>query len=375
MMNDTIPDGTVLSLRQLNRALLARQHLLDRSPVSASEMIQHLVGMQSQAPNDPFVGLWTRLRDFEPDMLSTLMLERATVRGSLQRGTIHLVTADDYLTLRPVMQRIHEHWLTTTAMGKQVDPEHLPAILAAAHEILSVSPLTTKELGQRLSGIHPGTPARGLAAAARFCLPLVQTTPRGTWGGSQQPTWALAEQWIGQTIAEDTMPDTMVLRYLAAFGPATIADIQAWSGLTGIRVAIDRLRTQHRVFRNEQGQELVDVPHAPLPDPAVPAPVRFLPGFDNALLAYKDRTRIISGERRKAISARNGLFDATYLVDGFVAGTWRIDTTKDRSILTLTPFEPHSPRTQEDLEDEGERLLGFLKGAGEYCVRFETRAG
>jgi hypothetical protein len=180
------------------------------------------------------------------------------------------------------------------------------------------------------------------------------------WGASHQATWALAGEWLGSEVGTGRSPDAVVLRYLAAFGPATVADIQAWSGLQGLRASVERLRAQLRVFRNERGQELLDVPGAPLPDPEVGAPVRLLPGFDNVLLSHKDRARIISEERRKTIGSRNGLFDATYLVDGFVAGMWAIRREKDRATLTLQPFERHSKEARGALEEEAERLLGFV---------------
>lgn len=350
----------MLSQRQLNRSLLERQLLLRRSAMSTASALEHLVGMQSQAPKDPFVALWSRLEGFETDCLSQMMLDRTAVRGSLMRGTIHVVISDDYLTMRPVLQEMHERWFATTAEGKQLAFDVLAGAIETGHCLLERETLTSRQLGDRLVDRWPGRSARGMSSAARFYLPLVQTTPRGVWGESQQATWALANQWIGRPLGENTAPEAMVLRYLAAFGPATAADIQAWSRLQGVRSVVAGLRPQLRTFRNEDGQELFDVSGAPFPDPGTFAPVRFLPGFDNVLLSHADRTRIISEDHRKAIGSRNGLFLATYLVDGFVAGTWKVEQTKRQAIVQILPFSSHQSADVQAIEEEGLKLLTFL---------------
>lgn len=367
-----IPDGSVLTQRQLNRALLARQHLLGRGKMPVRQMLEHLVGMQSQVPNDPYIALWTRLAGFTPDELSRMMLHRTAVRASLMRGTIHLVTADDYLSLQPVMQALHERVYPSTDSGRKIDPAAIPEIVEAGQELLAEGPMTIRSVGGRLSDRWPERDRNGMAQAIRFLLPLVQVTPRGVWGQSQGATWALAEEWIGRPVGTCSDPGEMVLRYLRAFGPATVADIQAWSGLVGLRPEVSRLRPGLRTFRNERGQELFDVPDGLLPDPATPAPVRFLPGFDNVLLSHKDRTRIITEDRRIAIGSRNGLFHSTYLVDGVVAGTWKVDREKERATLILRPFERHAPDDIQALEEEGDGLLAFITGADDRGIRFES---
>jgi len=367
----SLEDGAILSQRQLNRTLLARQHLLERSSMSASAMIAHLVGMQSQVPTDPYTGLWTRLHDFGPDDLSRLMLDRDAVRASLMRGMIHVATRDDYLRLQPVMMPLHERAIPRIAGTRIVPAEVVPAILAAGAELLRSVPMTSKALGAAIHGRFPEHLPASLAAVCRFGLPLVQVTPRGIWGASHQPTWALASEWLAEPVPDDPTPDEVIARYLAAFGPATIADIQAWSGLTGLRVAIARMRPNLRTYRNEQGQEVFDVPGAPVLPGDVPAPVRFLPEFDNALLSHRDRTRIISEERRKVIGTTNGRFQATYLLDGFVAGTWRIECTGDCATMVVRPFESHSREEMADLEEEGRALLAFLSDAGSRHVMVE----
>jgi hypothetical protein len=370
MAATTIREGTILTQRQLNRALLARQHLLRRSEMTVSRMLEHLVGMQSQAPNDPFIGLWSRLCGFHPDALSGMMIDRSAVRASLMRGTIHVVTADDYLFLQPVMRSLHEQGFPMTDSGKKLDLARVPEVLAAGRERLSREPMTMRTLGERLGERFPDLSPGDMAQVIRFLLPLVQVTPRGTWGASHQATWALAEDWLGKPIPDEASIEEMVRRYLAAFGPATVADIQAWSGLTGMRGVVAGMRDELVTFRNERGQELFDVPNEPMPEEDVPAPVRFLPGFENALLSHKDRTRIISEERRKAIGSRNGLFHATYLVDGVVAGTWAVEATKEAATLTVRPFEMHDDMILDALEDEAFGLLGLLGEGRERAVHF-----
>jgi hypothetical protein len=365
-----ISGSTTITQGQLNRALLSRQHLLARSDMTASSMIAHLVGMQSQEPNDPYIGLWTRLDRFQPDDLGSLMLDRSAVRASLMRGTIHLVTAEDYPFLQPLMRPLHERVFPTLAHGRALDASRLPEILNAGCEVLAREPLTMKVLGQRLVERFPDLPPGPMAQAIRFLLPLVQIPPRGVWGKSMQATWALSEAWLGVPIPEASDIERMIERYLAAFGPATVADAQAWSGLTGLRQIFEAMRPRLRTFRNDRGQELFDIPDGELPDPDVPAPVRFLPGFENALLSHKDRTRIISEERRRAIGANNGLFQSTYLVDGMVAGTWMARATSELITMVVTPFERHDGAAIDALEDEGFGLLCLLAGGRERSVQF-----
>jgi hypothetical protein len=370
MVATDISGSTMITQRQLNRALLARQHLLARSGMPARAMIEHLVGMQSQEPNDPYIGLWTRLDHFQPGDLGALMLDRSAVRASLMRGTIHLVTADDYLFLQPVMRPLHERVFPTLAHGRALDVSRIPEIMEAGREELNREPLTAKALGQRLGERFPDLPPGPMAQVIRFLVPLVQIPPRGVWGRSMQATWALADAWLGTSIPEVADIQRMIERYLAAFGPATVADAQAWSGLTGLRHVFDAMRPRLRTFRNERGQELFDIPDGELPDPETPAPVRFLPGFENALLSHKDRTRIISEERRRAIGSNNGLFQSTYLVDGMVAGTWMVESEPERMTMVVTPFERHIGAIIDALEDEAFGLLCMLAEGRERSVRF-----
>ncbi|MEU3077311.1 winged helix DNA-binding domain-containing protein [Streptomyces laurentii] len=351
-------DPGVLDRRTLNRSLLARQLLVERSEMTASAAIGHLVGMQAQAPNPPYVGLWTRLAGFRVDDLAGLVTAREVVRLVLMRGTIHLVTAEDCLALRPVLRGALEQGLKGT-FGRKLDGVDTAQVAAAGRELVEKETLTLGGLGTRLAERWPDREPFALANAVRNLVPLVQVPPRGLWGESGQAVHTTAESWLGRPLAADATPDAMVERYLAAFGPATVKDIQVWSGMTRLADAVGRLRPRLRSFRDENGQELVDLLDAPLPDADTPVPVRFLPEFDNILLSHADRSRIITEEQRKLVFTRNGLIKSTFLVDGFVGGLWRIEQRRKAATLVLEPFRELRARDKEALAAEGERLLSF----------------
>jgi len=349
-----MPPGLVLTTRALNRALLARQHLLTRAPMSAEGMIEHLVGMQAQVPANPYVALWSRLERFEPGELERLILERRAVRTSLLRTTLHLVTDRDALGMRPVLQPVLERgYASGSPFHKQLVGIDLEALTAAGRSLLDHEPLTTAQLGNRLAERWPDRDPVSLAYAVRYLVPLVQIPPRGLWHKSGQPTWRSLASWLGREIDTDESPDDLVVRYLAAFGPATVKDIATWSWLTRVREIVDRLPPRLRVFRDEWGRQLFDVEDGLLPDPEIPAPVRFLPEYDNIALSHADRGRIIDPRTVGRITGYVG----TFLVDGLIAGQWRMTTTKDERLLLLDPFVPLSDDQGADLTDEAARLL------------------
>lgn len=353
--------GEVLSQRELNRALLARQMLLRRSPMSVEQALGHLVGMQSQVPRDPYIGLWSRLEAFHQDDLGRSMTERRAVRASLMRATIHLVTARDALRIRPVLQAVFEHAYAAPPPGQpNVEQTLIGELLACGRALLEVTPRTGKALRTLLTDCFPDRDPAALSRAVLILLPLVQVTPRGVWGASHAPHLTTTEHWLGQPLEADTSRDELFLRYLAAFGPATLADFRAWSRLKGLNDFVARLRPRLLSFRDERKRDLLDLPDAPRPDPVTPAPPRFLPGFDNALLSHSDRTRIISEPFRKAIGSKNGLFDATYLIDGFVHGIWKIERTGNTTTLVISPFATFESTQRDELMEEGARLLTFI---------------
>jgi hypothetical protein len=362
--------GDVFSQRALNRALLARQMLLRRAELTVADALEHVVGMQAQAPNPPYLGLWTRLKGFAIDDLATLIRERKAVRIALMRATIFLVTARDALRLRAVLHEGMVRW-GNSVYRKGLEGVDVDALAAAGRALVEDEPRTWAELGPLLSERWPAADRAALGGMARTILPLVQVPPRGIWGESGPAAHTTVEHWLGQPLAPETALDEMVMRYLAAFGPASVRDAQHWCGLKRLNVVIDRLRPRLASLRDENGTELFDLPGAPRPDAETPAPVRFLPEFDNVLLSHADRARIISEEDRARVFTVNGIIRATILVDGFVRGMWTIEKARDAAVLVIHPFAPLAPADRRALEDEGERLVRFAAAdASSHAVRF-----
>jgi hypothetical protein len=346
----------ILSKRALNRSLLARQLLLERVDLPAVEVIERLVGMQAQNPLDPYTALWSRVRAFEPAELSTLLAERRAVRvTAVMRTTIHLLSAADALAIRPLMQPVAERAWRYSPFVRQLHGLDVDAAVAAGRELLAERPHTASELGRRLQERWPDRDPGALAYAIRFLVPLVQPPPRGLWGGRGPAMLETTTRWLGAPLDPAPSIDELVLRYLAAFGPATAKDVQVWSWLTGMREVLERLRPRLRTFRDENGRELFDVSDAPMPDADTPAPVRFLPEFDNLLLSHDDRSRVLDRKFGSGDWLRG-----TFLVDGFVAGTWRLDASVGQATLTIHPFAALAPIDRAEVEEEAERLASFL---------------
>jgi hypothetical protein len=364
--------GTVLSTRALNRALLARQMLLRRKRMSALPAVDRLVGLQAQVPRDPYVALWSRLEGFRPTGLAQPMAERRAVRMPLFRATLHLVSAADALVLRPVIGPVlHRTLHTQSPFGRRLAGLDVDELMAVATTLLEERPRTRAELAPLLAERWPDHDGPSLAYAVTYLLPLVQTTPRGIWGRSGPAAFTTIEHWLGRPLASSTEPDAMVLRYLAVFGPALPADVQSWSGLAGARRVLERLRPQLRTFRDERERELFDVPRAPLPDPATPAPVRFLPEYDNVLLGHKDRGRIVAPD----VPGWTDIGWGAVLVDGYPAARWRLVTEDGGATLRIERFRSLRAAERTDLTDEAKRLLAFLAtDAGTRAVQVSSYA-
>ncbi len=347
----------VLSRRALNRALLARQLLLRRSKLAVPAALEHLVGLQAQLPLAPYVGLWSRLAGFAPDTLSRLLEERQVVRLTMFRGTLHLVTGRDALALRPLLRPLLERMLAGGAYGRRIAGLDVHELVAAARAIVDEKPRSGADLGAALQERWPDRDGSSLSHAVRHLLPMVQIPPRGVWGKSAQARWASLETWLDRPLGPGAPLDELLTRYLGAFGPASAADAQAWSGLPKLRESFERLRPGLRVFRDEAGRELFDLAAAPRPSPETEAPVRFLPEYDNLILGYADRTRVISEAHRRTLAVPNAVSPGTFLVDGFVAGTWRIARAPGSATLSVTPLVRLRGAARTAVLEEGARLL------------------
>ena len=352
----------VLSQRQLNRATLHRQLLLQRSSCSPKEAVEHLVGLQAQIPHNPYTALWSRVESFDPSQLSALIEQRELVRIVVMRGTIHLVTADDCLVLRPLVQPVLDRELANHRdHAPRLVAVDIDAVKAAGRDILAERPLNGAEFRTALEQRFPGDDGAALAYACRNHLALIQTPPRGLWQRNAEVRLSTAEAWLGQPVQADPSIDEVVLRYLAAFGPASNADIAAWCRLTGVREVTDRLRPRLRSFRDERGRELHDLPDAPRPHPDTPAPPRFLPEYDNVVLSHDDRSRFVPEAVRRLAAAPQPA-KGSLLVDGNLCAIWRIETDRTGGAATLIIVHATAldAATIAEIEQEAAGLLEFL---------------
>jgi hypothetical protein len=359
-----------LSRRALNRALLARQLLLQREERPLARTIEHLVGLQAQTPDSPYYALWSRLSGFQAPDLARLLERRRVVRLSLMRSTIHLVTARDCLALRPVLQPVQERNLFAgSPYGRRLAGLDLAALLRHGRHLIETQPLTIAELAARLRERWPDRDGQAMAYAIRNLTAMVQVPPRGVWGVGGLARGTTAETFLGRPLARSTAPDTLVRRYLGAFGPASVRDAQSWSGLNDLAPVFQRLGPRLRRFRDEQGTPLFDLPRAPRPHPDTPAPPRFLPDYDNVFLAHADRARIVDEAERKARHTGVEMRNAPFLIDGFIRGTWRIDREDGVAILSVKPWRPLSRRDAAALAAEGARLLEFAAPGDPHRMR------
>jgi hypothetical protein len=302
--------------------------------------LERLVGLQGQTPDSPYVGLWSRLAGFDPHELGAMVSDGRAVRLVLMRGTVHLVTLRDAQRLRPLVAPRLKQLLLGNEFGRGLEGLDLDAVVATGRALLAEQPRGVAELGRALAERWPDRRPQDLGYAVHYLWPLVQLPPRAVWGKRGR---AICAPLPGE-MASDTTPDELVLRYLRAFGPATPADVAKWSGLTGTREILDRLELRHL----DGG--LYDAPGAALPDPSTPAPPRFLPDFDNVLLAHADRSRI-AGELPTNVIGR-----PTFLVDGFVAGFWKLDG----DTIVLEPFGRLRHEDRAAVREEATALGSFL---------------
>ncbi|MEU8887698.1 winged helix DNA-binding domain-containing protein [Streptomyces sp. NPDC048442] len=343
--------------------------------LDAKDAVRHLVGLQAQNTRPPYYSLAARLEGFDPLELSRLMASREVARIVTMRSTIHTLTADDCLALRPLVQPVIDREL-------RLFLKRLPGVDAArvaelARVFVAERPRPLKELRELLLKEWPDADPQALATVARCALPLLQATPRGLWGESGQVALTSSGAWFDRPepvfSPEEAgeVLDATVLRYLGAFGPASVKDMQTWCGLTRLRTAFERLRPRLLTFRDEHGTELFDLSDAPRPEADTPAPPRFLPEYDNLLLSHADRTRLVPPEYKMRTWCGNYAY-CTLLVDGLVAGIWRLEESKkaDAATLTIEPFGRLTRAQRAEVTEEGARTLATLTSAAAQDVRF-----
>ncbi len=361
----------ILTLRELNRATLSRQLLLERAAISVPAAIERLVGLQAQLAVAPYVGLWTRLAGFQRDDLARPIEDHTVVKATTMRATLHLLTEEDYLRFRATLQPMLTYAGRSIAKRRGGNTIDVPALLALAREYIAEQPRTFEEISAMLAERLPDHDIGALRYTVRTHLPLVQTPTEARWSYPGNPQFALAEAWLGRPISPETDLKALVFRYLAAFGPATVQDMQTWSGFPKLKDVVAAFKADLCIYRDERGRELLDLPDAPLPDPDTPAPVRFLPEYDNLLLSHQSRTRVIPDKYHAHVFLAGLRVAATILVDGFVAGAWKTEKAKGTAMLVITPFEPLAPSVRDALAEEGERLVRFVEAdAKAFVVRF-----
>jgi Winged helix DNA-binding domain len=349
-----------LDRRQLNRALLARQLLLERTEMSTIEAVEHLVGLQSQAPLAHYVALWSRLASFDPVAAGAALETRQLVRTHAMRATVHLFSRNDALGLRALTRPMLASRFASSPFPKLLPGINLDDVCRRGRELATDEAIGRVELGRRLSEWFPGAEQDALAYAVTYLEPMVQVPPRGVWGSRGPVRWQTFRGWLGADADEAARIDDVLLRYLGAFGPASVADLRTWSGLPGLRAVADRLGPRLRTFVDDSGHELLDLPDAPRPDPDIPAPARFLPEYDNVLLSHADRSRIIPDRRAVPLPPGDGARAGTVLVDGDFRATWRVEIRDDDARLTVHAVPALSGSEVGEVHEEAMRLLSFL---------------
>ena len=344
--------------------------LLVRETATPLDAVERLAGLQAQLARPPFIGLWSRIENFQRDDLAQELRNRAIVRATLMRGTLHLMSAREYVKLRAAVQPALTQAMQSALRGR-IDGLDIDRLVGATRDYLDDGPRTFEELRAHLVTLYPDGDERAMGHAVRMQLPLVQAPTEAAWSYPGTAQFADAESWLGEPLEADQSPHNLVMRYLGAFGPATVNDAQTWSGLKGLRSVVDELRPKLSQFQDEAGKELFDLPEAPRPSEETHAPVRFLPEYDNLVLAHADRRRIVADEHRPLISKTNLQVLPTFLVDGDAAGTWKIERKRATATLAIEPFEALSREARNELADEADRLVRFVESdAATFQVTF-----
>lgn len=359
----------ILNLGELNRTTLARQNLLKREEMTVTDCLHSLVGLQAQVALPPYVGLWTRLIDFKRADLADLIENHGVVKATMMRATLHLLTSDDYVkfrtTLQPALTGASES--IVIRRGEDFDMDQ---VLNSAQVFIAEKPRTFAEISEMLSTLIPDHDVGSMRYSVRTHLPMVQVPISTGWSFPGKPSFTLAESWIGKPVDQEDHIHDLVLRYLSSFGPASVADMQTWSGLTGLKTVFEKYKSDLITYRDESNRELFDLPDQEILNGDIPAPVRFLPEFDNLLLSHKIRTRILADEFRSKVFLKALRVAATILVDGFVHGSWKVEKTRAGVTLVIEPFTPFTQAEKTETMIEAERLVRFIEPeANTYVVK------
>lgn len=357
-MKDEPSDGATLTTRQLNRALLARQHLLEPSTKSIAETLEDVGGLQTQYAPAAYVGLFSRMAAFQRNDLTRAMEERVAIHGTLMRTTIHTVSAGDYWPMVAGIRRSRQEWVLRVSSAMRGDIQ-IEDVVEAVREALHDGPIRAKTLTAEI--VARGYPPQSVGWAALW-VDIVRIPPSGTWERRANDLYELAERWLPSDSQGDGMPSeedglqVLVRRYLGGFGPARVADIANWANVPPARLkpVLDKFNLRH--FKDEMGRTLIDLRDAPLPPEDTPAPVRFLPQFDATLLVHCRRTLILPEQYRSVIfSTKSPQSFPTFTLDGQVVGTWRHDGTK----VVTHNFSSLTRSDQRAVDSEAERMTEF----------------
>lgn len=358
----------LLSARAINRATLERQLLLRRHDLGVVDAIQRTVGLNAQDSNGPFLWLWARLNAPTISRLTASIEAGDVVRSTMMRATQHLATAADFRWLRPLHTPLFTR-VQRNVFGRRTEGVDLAELTALTRTTLAGATMTRPELARVLEQRWPEHERMALAWSAQYLEPVVHPAPSGTWDYRGAIPFALAADHVG-TLHPAPDPRELVRRYLAGYGPATTSDLRAWSGISGLREVVATMRGELTTFRDDDGRDVLDLPDAPRPDPDEPAPVRLLPAFDNLLLAYADRRRVMSDDVRRQVCVGDWIA-ATVLVDGEVAASWTLDHDDDTATLRVVPFRMLTAAERDEVEQEATSLLRFAAStAAVHEVRF-----
>ncbi len=349
-----------MTTRELNRATLARQMLLARERRPVVGAIEQLLAMQAQLPRPPFAGLWCRLEGFTRADLVKALTARTVVRGTSMRGTIHLMSAADFLKFRGCLQPGLDAGMHAI-LKERAQRMDIAKVLAHARAFLE-TPHNFEEVRDHLMSKFPGGDDRALGYAARMGLPLLQVPSEAPWAFDAQADFVSAETWIGKRVADCKSLDSLVLRYLQAYGPATSRDAQAWLGLSGLDVVFERLGKKVVTLKGAGSKAWYDLPDAPRPVGDTPAPVRFIPEWDSVVVTRADE-RVVAKADRPRVFLPGLRIAALVLVDGFAAGSWKVTGTSKKALLTVESFRTWPAAVRKDVEAEGHALLRFAEPA------------